>query len=61
MVVLSRPLAAPAPYRALAPGKTYSFGISVHVGHSAKRFHHTSYEYTLALGSGAADFMAVKQ
>lgn len=61
VVVLSRPLAAPAPYRALAPGKTYSFGISVHVGHSAKRFHHTSYEYTLALGSGAADFMAVKQ
>jgi cytochrome c-type protein NapC len=61
VVVVSRPLAAPAPYRALAPGKTYSFGLSVHLGHSAKRFHHTSYEYTLALGSGAADFVAVKQ
>lgn len=61
VVVLSRPLAAAAPLRPLAPGKTYSFGVSVHVGHSAKRFHHTSYEYTLALGSGTADFIAVKQ
>ncbi|EWY41832.1 hypothetical protein N825_23905 [Skermanella stibiiresistens SB22] len=65
-VVLSRPLKAAAPYKTLAPGTTYTIGFSVHVGHTAKRFHHTSYEYTLALGQGtsgqgAADFVAVRQ
>lgn len=60
-VVLSRPLAAPAPWRPLVPGKSYTIGFSVHEGHSAKRFHHTSYEYTFALGQGSADFVAVKQ
>ncbi len=60
-VILSRPLAAPAPYRALIPGKVYTVGFSLHLGHSAKRFHHTSYEYTFALGQGPADFVAVKQ
>jgi cytochrome c-type protein NapC len=60
-VVVSRPLNAPAPYKTLSPGKTYTVGFSVHVGHSAKRFHHTSYEYTFALGQGPADFVAVKQ
>lgn len=60
-VVLSRPLAAPAPWRPLVPGKPYTIGFSVHEGHSAKRFHHTSYEYTFALGQGPADFVAVKQ
>jgi hypothetical protein len=60
-VVMSRPLNAPAPYKTLVPGKTYTVGFSVHLGHSAKRFHHTSYEYTFALGQGPADFVAVKQ
>jgi len=60
-VVLSRPLAAPAPWRPLVAGKPYTIGFSVHEGHSAKRFHHTSYEYTFALGQGPADFVAVKQ
>jgi hypothetical protein len=60
-VVMSRPLTAPAPYKTLAPGNTYTVGFSVHLGHSAKRFHHTSYEYTFALGQGPADIVAVKQ
>jgi hypothetical protein len=60
-VVMSRPLNAPAPYKTLAPGNTYTVGFSVHLGHSAKRFHHTSYEYTFALGQGPADIVAVKQ
>jgi len=60
-VVISRPLNAPAPYKTLALGKTYTVGFSVHLCHSAKRFHHTSYEYTFALGQGPADIVAVKQ
>jgi len=60
-VVMQRPLAAPAPWRPLVEGKPYTFGISVHVGHSDKRFHHTSYEYTFALGQGTADLIAAKQ
>lgn len=60
-VVMSRPLAAPAPWRPLVAGKPYTVGFSVHVGHSAKRFHHASYEYTFALGQGPADIIAVKQ
>jgi cytochrome c-type protein NapC len=60
-VVLSRPLNAPAPYRALVPGKPYTVGFGIHLGHAAKRFHHTSYEFTMVLGEGAADFVAVKQ
>ena len=61
VVVLKRPLAAPAPWRALQPGKVYTVGFSIHLGHAAKRFHHTSYEYTFALGQGSADFIAPKQ
>jgi len=60
-VILSRPLNAPAPYRPLQTGKVYSVGFGVHLGHSAKRFHHTSYEFTFALGDGQADFVAAKQ
>lgn len=60
-VVMSRPLAAPAPYRPLVTGKTYSVGFGFHLGHSAKRFHHSSYEFTFVLGDGKADFVAAKQ
>lgn len=60
-VVMSRPLNAPAPLRPLVPGKVYTVGFSVHLGHSAKRFHHTSYEFTFALDQGTADFIAAKQ
>jgi cytochrome c-type protein NapC len=60
-VTFSRPLSAAAPWRPLVASKTYTVGFSVHVGHSAKRFHHTSYEYTFSLGQGPADFVAVKQ
>lgn len=60
VVVLTRPLAAAAPFVPLVEGKNYTFGISVHLGHSAKRFHHTSYEYTMSLGASSADFQATK-
>ncbi|HVI50474.1 MAG TPA: ethylbenzene dehydrogenase-related protein [Candidatus Sulfotelmatobacter sp.] len=60
-VIMSRPLSAPAPYHALLPGKIYTVGFGIHLGHSAKRFHHVSYEFTMALGEGQADFVAAKQ
>lgn len=61
VVVFKRPLNAPAPWRPLEAGKVYTIGFSSHLGHSAKRFHHTSYEYTFALGQTQADIVAVKQ
>lgn len=60
-VVMTRPLTVAAPYHSLQPGKIYTFGLGIHLGHSAKRFHHTSYEWTFALGEGQADFVAAKQ
>lgn len=60
-VTLSRPLNAPAPFHPISTGKIYSIGFGIHLGHSAKRFHHTSYEFTFALGDGQADFVAAKQ
>jgi len=60
-VTLSRPLAAGAPYKELAPGKPYTIGFAIHSGHSAKRFHYVSYEHSLVLGQGNADFVAAKK
>jgi hypothetical protein len=60
-VTLSRPLNAAAPYTALVPGATYYIGFAIHSGHTAHRFHYVSYERTLAINSGTADFVAVKK
>ncbi len=60
-VTISRPLAAAAPYTALEPGTVYYVGFAIHSGHTAHRFHYVSYERTLAINSGAADFVAVKK
>lgn len=61
-VVLSRPLQAPGPgYFDLAPGEVYVVGFAVHDSHAAHRFHHVSFEYTLAIDSGEADFVARRQ
>ncbi len=42
-------------------GGLYQVAIAIHSGHTAKRFHYVSFERTLAIGSGAADFVAVKK
>jgi len=39
----------------------YYVGFAIHSGHTAHRFHYVSYERTLAINSGAADFVAVKK
>ena len=45
---------------ALVPGKKYVVAFAIHTGHAAKRFHYVSFERTLVLDSGAADFVAPK-
>jgi cytochrome c-type protein NapC len=59
-VILSRKLVAGAPYKDLVAGKTYNVGLSIHAGHTARRFHYVSLEKTLVLDQGAADFVAAR-
>jgi Ethylbenzene dehydrogenase len=44
----------------LVPGKKYIVAFAIHTGHAAKRFHYVSFERTMVLDSGAADFVAQK-
>ena len=61
-VVLSRPLKATQPgQKDLVPGKTYSIGFSVHDNYANHRFHHVSFEQTLVLDQGKANFVATKK
>lgn len=61
-VVLSRPLKAGGAYhKTLEPGKTYTIGVAIHDAHAAHRFHHVSFEHTLSLNEGNADFVAGQQ
>ncbi len=56
-VVLSRKLNAPGAVPILA-GHRYTVAFAVHSGHTAKRFHYVSFERSLVLDAGAADFVA---
>ena len=60
-VVLSRKLSAGAGFIPLAAGKQYTVAFAVHSGHTAKRFHYVSFERTLVLDAGGADFVAEKK
>ncbi len=42
----------------IAPGKRYTVAFAIHSGHTAKRFHYVSFERSLVLDQGAADFVA---
>lgn len=43
---------------ALIPGKRYTVAFAIHSGHTAKRFHYVSFERSLVLDQGNADFVA---
>ncbi len=58
-VTLSRKLAGGAVN--FAPDGKYNVGIAIHAGHTAQRFHYVSFERSLAINSGSADFVAVKK
>ncbi|MDE2030318.1 MAG: cytochrome c-552 precursor [Alphaproteobacteria bacterium] len=60
-VTFTRKLDAGAGFKAIVPGKTYTIGFAIHSGHTAKRFHYVSFERTLVLDSGNADFVAAKE
>ena len=60
-VTLISPLTPGAPFADLVAGKTYTVGFAIHSGHTSHRFHYVSMERTMVLGSGTADFVAVKQ
>jgi cytochrome c-type protein NapC len=60
-VTLHRPLAAAAPFSAIAPGNTYYLAFAIHSGHTAQRFHYVSYERSFVLNEGKADLVAAKQ
>jgi hypothetical protein len=60
-VVFSRKLNAGAGFIPLAAGKQYTVAFAVHSGHTAKRFHYVSFERTLVLDTGNADFVAAKK
>jgi hypothetical protein len=61
-VVLSRPLQPGIPnHKDLLPGNTYHIGFALHDSHKARRFHKVSFEHTLTLDQGDADFVAATQ
>lgn len=61
-VELSRPLAAGGPgQKAIAAGKTYTVGFALHDDYARHRHHYVSFEHTLVLDAGTADFVAAKQ
>ena len=55
-VTLSRPLQAGTV--SIVAGKRYIIAFAIDVGHTAKRFHYVSFERSLVLGQGTADFVA---
>ena len=42
VVILSRKLAAPAPFKPLAAGKAYTVGFAIYGGYAARRYHWVS-------------------
>lgn len=57
-VTFTRKLKGVPGHKDIVPGKTYNIGFSIHAGHAAKRFHYVSFERTLVLDDGKADFVA---
>ncbi len=57
-VTFSRKKIAGAPYKDIVPGKTYNVSFSIHAGYTNQRFHYVSFERTLMLDTGTADFVA---
>ena len=60
-VTLGRKLDAGSGFKSFSGPGPYYVAVAVHAGHTAHRFHYVSFERTLAIGSGSADFVAVKK
>jgi hypothetical protein len=60
-VTMTRALkAAGAGQKDLEAGNTYTVGFALHEDHADSRFHQVSWEFTMALDGGKADFVADK-
>jgi len=57
-VTFTRKLDAGAGFVPIVAGKKYAVGFAIHSGHAAKRFHYVSFERSLMLDQGNADFVA---
>lgn len=60
-VTFTRKLNAGSGFIPIVDGKRYTVGFAIHSGHTAKRFHYVSFERSLVLDTGAADFVAAKR
>lgn len=60
-VTLSRKMDAGAGFKLFTGPGPYYVGLAIHAGHTAHRFHYVSFERTLAINSGSADFVALKK
>jgi cytochrome c-type protein NapC len=61
-VELSRPLVASGTnQKSIVAGRTYTVGFALHDDYADHRHHYVSFEHTLVLDAGAADFVAAKQ
>jgi cytochrome c-type protein NapC len=60
-VTLARKLQAGPGFKDLVPGKRYTVGFAIHSGRTAGRFHYVSFEHSLVLDQGSADFVAVQK
>jgi hypothetical protein len=60
-VTFSRKLNAGPGFVALVPGKRYTVAFAIHAGHTAKRFHYVSFERSMVLDQGTADFVAANK
>ena len=57
-VTFTRKLNAGAGFIPIVAGKQYTVAFAIHSGHTAKRFHYVSFERSLVLDQGNADFVA---
>jgi hypothetical protein len=56
-VTLSRRLHPGAGMIDFVPGTIYQVAVAIHAGHTARRFHYVSFERSLIIGPGKADFV----
>ncbi len=59
-VTFTRKLNAGPNFKEIVAGKPYTVGFAVHSGYTSKRFHYVSFERTMVLDQGTADFVAAK-
>jgi cytochrome c-type protein NapC len=60
-VTLSRKLDAGPGFKTFSDSGRYTVSLAIHAGHAAHRFHYVSFERTLRIDAGSADFIAIRK